>query len=76
LSIANPNFSEIAFTVGYLHNVGSLEVSFQGTDELYACLETLMICTVKSSNYAPLSARSVSSLDEFFTKHEQDEVAN
>jgi hypothetical protein len=34
LSIANPNFSDIAFSVGYLHKVGSLDFSFQAIDEL------------------------------------------
>jgi hypothetical protein len=28
-SIANPNFSEVAFSDGYLHKVGSPEISFQ-----------------------------------------------
>ncbi len=34
LSIANPNFSEIAFSVGYFNKVWSLEFSFQAIDEL------------------------------------------
>jgi hypothetical protein len=33
LSIPNPNLSEIAFSVGYLHTVGSLELRFQAIDE-------------------------------------------
>ncbi len=33
-SIANPNFFEIVLSVGYLHEVGSLEFSFQAIDEL------------------------------------------
>ncbi len=42
LSIANPNFVEIAFYVGYLHNVGSLEFSFHAIAELVCsrCMET------------------------------------
>jgi hypothetical protein len=34
LSIANSNFSEIAFSDGYFHEVGSLEFSFHEIDEL------------------------------------------
>jgi hypothetical protein len=33
LSIPNPNLSQIAFSVGYLHSVGSLELRFQAIDE-------------------------------------------
>jgi hypothetical protein len=33
LSIPNPNFSEIAFSDGYLQKAGSLEFSFQAIHE-------------------------------------------
>ncbi len=51
LSIANLNFSEIAFSVGYLHKV-SLEFSFQAIDQLVCsrCTGILVICNPRNSN--------------------------
>jgi hypothetical protein len=42
LSITNPNFSEIAFSVEHLRKVGSLEFILQAIDELFA-LDTWLI---------------------------------
>jgi hypothetical protein len=50
LSIANPNFSEIAFSVGYFHKIGSLEFSFQAIDELLVCSCMEMFVIWKSRN--------------------------
>jgi hypothetical protein len=52
LSIANPNLSEITFSVRYLDKVKSLGFSFQAIDELVCsgCTEVLAICNFRSSN--------------------------
>jgi hypothetical protein len=47
LSVANPKFSDIAFSVGYLFKAGSLESSFERIDELVCSkslgLESLLV---------------------------------
>jgi hypothetical protein len=52
LSIANLDFSEIAFCVEYLHKVGSLKLSSQSADELvcFRSMEILVICNSRNSN--------------------------
>jgi hypothetical protein len=48
MSIANPNFFETVFFVGYLHKVRILELIFQAIDEslFFGCMDTLVVSLV------------------------------
>jgi hypothetical protein len=52
LSIANLNFSEILFSAGCFHKVGSQKICLEATDE-FACsryMDILEICNLRISN--------------------------